>query len=145
MTMDGTVTWEYPQVKGETITQVVNDRHNYGPLIKWLKKHNEDTLEDSFGHKKLAEICEDGTILESYDDVKGGPPKASGKSRPAREPSPTSIQQQVQRCRPGRTRPGRLGRGQEEGQEGRRRCWWRCWCCRACSGSQEEEEEGTRA
>ncbi|EST07337.2 CRAL-TRIO domain protein [Kalmanozyma brasiliensis GHG001] len=81
MTMDGTVTWEYPQTQGETIKQVVNDRHNYGSLIKWLKKHDEDTLEDSFGHKKLFEICEDGTILESYDDVKGGPPKASSKSK----------------------------------------------------------------
>ncbi|SPO31602.1 related to CSR1 - phosphatidylinositol transfer protein [Ustilago trichophora] len=72
MTMDGTVTWEYPQTNGKTITQVVNDRHNYGALIKWLKDHNEDTLEDSFGHQKLAEICTDGSIKKSYGGGKGG-------------------------------------------------------------------------
>ncbi|SNX87831.1 related to CSR1 - phosphatidylinositol transfer protein [Melanopsichium pennsylvanicum] len=72
MTMDGTVTWEYPQVNGKSITQVVNNRHNYGALIKWLKEHNEDTLEDSFGHQKLAEICTDGTIKKSYGGGKGG-------------------------------------------------------------------------
>lgn len=79
MTMDGTVTWEYPQTNGKTITQVVNDRHNYGALIKWLQDHNEDTLEDSFGHKKLAEICTDGTIKKSY----GGSGKKAAKSSDA--------------------------------------------------------------
>ncbi|KAI3488245.1 hypothetical protein L1887_47784 [Cichorium endivia] len=72
MTMDGTVNWEYPQTSGKPLTQTVNDRHNYGAIIKWLKEHNEDTLEDSFGHQKLAEICTDGTIKKSYGDVKGG-------------------------------------------------------------------------
>ncbi|KAJ9475902.1 Phosphatidylinositol transfer protein CSR1 [Pseudozyma hubeiensis] len=80
MTMDGTVTWEYPQTNGKTITQVVNDRHNYGALIKWLKEHDEDTLEDSFGHKKLFEICEDGSIKERYDGTEGGKPAKAGKA-----------------------------------------------------------------
>ncbi|KAJ1021468.1 hypothetical protein NDA13_005509 [Ustilago tritici] len=66
ITYDGTITWKYPQTNGKTITQVVNDRHNYGSLIKWLQEHNEDTLESSFGHKKLVELCDDGTIKESY-------------------------------------------------------------------------------
>lgn len=72
ITYDGTITWKYPQTNGKTNTQVVNDRHNYGSLIKWLKEHNEDTLEDSFGHKKLVELCDDGTIKESYGGGKGG-------------------------------------------------------------------------
>ncbi len=72
ITYDGTITWKYPQTNGKTITQVVNDRHNYGSLIKWLKEHNEDTLEDSFGHQKLYEICDDGTIKKSYGGGKGG-------------------------------------------------------------------------
>lgn len=88
MTMDGTVTWEYPQVNGKSITQVVNDRHNYGAIIKWLQEHNEDTLEDSFGHKKLAEICDDGTIKESYGGAKSAKAgKASKDAKPDKKSS----------------------------------------------------------
>ncbi|PWY97904.1 hypothetical protein BCV70DRAFT_42950 [Testicularia cyperi] len=69
---DGSFTWEYPQTNGKPQEQTVNDRHCYGALIKWLQEHNEDTLEDSFGHKKLYEVSQDGSIKESYGGSSGG-------------------------------------------------------------------------
>ncbi|KAI3618547.1 hypothetical protein CBS9595_002910 [Malassezia furfur] len=60
---DGLVTWTYPQTTGPTETQHVNDRHHVPQLVRWLREHNEDTLEDSVGGQRSpASACG-----ESYD------------------------------------------------------------------------------
>ena len=80
---DGSFTWEYPQLDGKKNVQSVNTRHCYGALIKWLQDHNEDTLEDSLGHRKLFEQCQDGSIKESYGGSGGASRKKSTKKAAA--------------------------------------------------------------
>ncbi|WFD31104.1 hypothetical protein MSPP1_002137 [Malassezia sp. CBS 17886] len=46
---DGLVTWTYPQLDGSVQSQQIGDRHNVPALLKWLRDHNEDTLENSVG------------------------------------------------------------------------------------------------
>ena len=49
---DGLITWTYPLTTGPTETQHINDRHCVPELVKWLREHNEDTLEDSVGGQR---------------------------------------------------------------------------------------------
>ncbi|PWN52006.1 hypothetical protein IE53DRAFT_385620 [Violaceomyces palustris] len=76
----GVVHWEYPQQDGKVITQVVNDRHDVNAIIRWLREHNEDTLEDSVGHRKLMENSTDGSITESKAGPVGGSSEKKKKS-----------------------------------------------------------------
>ena len=73
---DWLISWDYPQVSGEKEEQPVNEKHNVPALVKWLREHNEDTLEDSVGGSSPCM-----TVPTSYNVLDAPKPKSKKGSK----------------------------------------------------------------
>ncbi|WFD35774.1 hypothetical protein MCUN1_002636 [Malassezia cuniculi] len=80
---DFSVRWEYPQLSGPDLSQDINTRHNVPALIKWLRDHGEDTLEDCVGANSPS--FTHGTAYTTHDAPKAKPKKASKPKSEASE------------------------------------------------------------